>query len=82
MLGEFTAYLKTNRLQTESFIEWFRNVYFLVRFGSLRESAQGEEAYRQYMNLVLDSLQTSGDQSLQLYARVTRLLVNNKIAIQ
>lgn len=81
-LSEYTAYLKQHRLQTESFIEWFRNVYFLVRFGSLRESGQGEEAYRQYMNLALDSLQISGDQSLQLYARVTRLLVNNKIAIQ
>ncbi len=80
-LSEYTAYLKQNRLQTESFIEWFRNVYFLVRFGSLRESG-GEEAARQYLNLVLDSLQTSGDQSLQIYARVTRLLVNNKIAIQ
>jgi acetyl esterase/lipase len=82
MLGEFISYLKTNRLQTESFIEWFRNVYFLVRFGGLRESEQGETAYNQYMNLALDALQTSGDQSLQLYARVTRLLVNNKIALQ
>lgn len=80
-LGEYISYLKMNRMQGDNYAEWFRNVYFLVRFGALREPG-GAEGYNQYMSLVLDSMQTSGDQCLNLYARVTRLLVNNKIAIQ
>src|SRR5262249_35355451 len=36
MLSEYTSYLKMNHMQTESYTEWFRNVYFLVRFGALR----------------------------------------------
>ena len=79
MLSEYTSYLKTNRMQTESYTEWFRNVHFLVQFVALREPDDTRDSY---YSMVLDSLQNSGDQCLQLYARVTRLLVSNKIAIQ
>ncbi len=81
MLGEYISFLRLNQLQNESFTEWFCKVYVLVRFGGLRETG-GEAAYQNYMNLVLDALQTSGNQNLSLYARATRLLVNQKIALQ